>query len=104
MAFAVRLLLPDISSEHRPPISVLSETEGFFDDDPTRPLILNDVCKAFRVNGVRFEIDGFFVSPLPLSAEYDLIFFLEELPGLLQVLNEKSRNQFTINLPEQGTQ
>jgi hypothetical protein len=103
MKFAIRLILPEQNSASNPVCAPRpSKSSELIDDNPDSPVFLYDACAAFDVNGVRFEIDGFFTHPLPLSAEGDFHYFLEDLPGLIEFLIDDLSKQFKVGLGEQG--
>jgi len=74
------------------------------DDDPNCPLFLARAAGIFAANDVRFEVEGFFKAPLPVSTDIGLVYFLEDLPGLLRFLTAPSADPFAVGLWEQGIQ
>jgi len=106
MAFEIRLLIPEKTGSGNSSriIPMENVTDGFIDDDPDRPLFLTYACQVFDACGVHFEVDGFFDEPLPLSTEYDLVFFLEVLPGFVRFLDDPLAPGYVIDLCEQGTE
>ena len=103
MEFVVRLVLPgDWRKGRAVKAPTWDHTTDMVDDDPDRPLFLAKAADVFAANGVRFEIQGFFEQPLPVSTDVGLVYFLEGLPGLLKFLTATAPASYTVGLWEQG--
>ncbi|MCP2265839.1 hypothetical protein ACFQHV_04770 [Promicromonospora thailandica] len=55
-----------------------------------------------EAEGARFVLGGFGRDPWPLSVDYDMSVFLEQLPDLLE--NLESRDVFRLDMYSQGTE
>lgn len=105
MNFAVSLILPRgwvPGSQVKPP--VWDHTTDMVDDSPDRPLFLARAADVFSANGVRLAVRGFFKEPLPVSTDVGLVYFLEDLPGLIRFLTAPSTTPYVLGLWEQGIQ
>jgi hypothetical protein len=100
--FEMRIVLPDKAEPQGQvyPLDLIDTSDWI--DDPDHPLFLTEACSIFAARGVRFQIIGFFEEPLPVSADDDLVFLLEELPSLFAFLEDESSTQFELGFWSQG--
>lgn len=99
------LILPDESPPYREVNPWPYDASEAIDDEDeySHTLIcLYNACRAFTAYGVRFEIIGFFVEPLPVDTQTDLVLLLEDLPGSLEFLENPTIDACSIGLVEQG--
>jgi hypothetical protein len=83
---------------------VRGDLADFIDDNPALPLFFYEACAIFALVGVSLEIRGLFAEPLPVSTDTELVYFLEDLPGLLRFLQETSPGEYRLGLWGQGVE
>jgi hypothetical protein len=65
--------------------------------------LIFDVCdRLAQLNVARFLVSGFGQAIWPVDVNYDLPFFIEQLPDILDWVGSARSEPFTLHFPEQG--
>lgn len=82
---------------------VLENTGRSFDLSYDYESLVIELCEVLaEADGARFTLSGFGREPWPVSVDYDMSVFLEQLPDLLE--NLESGDVFRLDMYSQGTE
>jgi hypothetical protein len=82
---------------------VLENTGRSFDLSYDYESLVIELCEVLaEADGARFTLSGFGREPWPVSVDYDMSVFLEQLPDLLE--NLESGDVFRLDMYAQGTE